>query len=68
MSDVKFPDIVVPLTGTDGNIFSLLGKVRRALIDAGVPKEEISQFAHEVFGSSSYEAAIGVIVRWVNVV
>ena len=31
MSDVKYPTIRVKLTGTDGNVFALSGKIGKAL-------------------------------------
>jgi hypothetical protein len=36
----KYPDITVPLTGEDGNAYAILGKVRQALRQAGLPAEE----------------------------
>jgi len=31
MNDIKYPDIRIKLTGTDGNAYAVLGRVRRAL-------------------------------------
>jgi len=44
---VRYPHIHVRLTGTDGNAFSILGKVQRELRRAGVPQEEIRAFTEE---------------------
>jgi hypothetical protein len=36
----KYPAITVRLTGQDGNAYSILGRVLRALREAGVPEAE----------------------------
>ena len=41
--EVKFPDVTVQLVGTDGNAFAVLGKVSRALRDAG-HADEVPEF------------------------
>jgi hypothetical protein len=43
----KHPDITVELIGTDGNAFSVLGKVKQAMKRAGVDPAEISDFFEE---------------------
>jgi len=40
----KYPNISVTLVGSDGNAFAILGKVSRAMKDAKVPQEEISEY------------------------
>jgi len=47
VTEVRYPDITVQLTGTDGNGFAVLGRERRALREAGVDEEEVSQFTAE---------------------
>jgi hypothetical protein len=47
MTEVRHPDITVQLVGGDGNAYTVLGHVRRALREAGVSDEEISQFMAE---------------------
>ena len=37
MNDIKYPDIRIKLTGTDGNAYAVLGRVRRALRPAVRP-------------------------------
>ena len=36
MNDIKYSDIRAQLTGTDGNAYSIIGRVGRALEDTGV--------------------------------
>lgn len=62
-----FPDVEVTLVGEDGNVFNLIGLVRRALTDAGHP-DEAKAFATEAMGSASYDSVLALIMRTVEVV
>lgn len=62
----KYPDITVTLTGTDGNAFSILGKVCGALRQHGLSKSEIGQFVREAT-SNDYEHLLQVCTEWVDV-
>lgn len=64
---VKYPNVKVQLTGEDGNIFNLIGIVRRHLRDNRVSAEVIKQFVDEVTASGSYDEALAVIMSWVDV-
>ena len=66
MNKVKYPNINVELIGTDGNAFAVLGKVRRAMIEAGVSTEEIEDFMGEAM-SSNYDHLLATCMKWVNV-
>jgi len=48
MKTVKYPHIHVRLVGEDGNAFSILGRVSRALRLGGVPKPEIDAVLEEM--------------------
>jgi hypothetical protein len=39
--ELKYPYVKVKLAGEDGNAFAILGKVRLALMQAGVPRGEM---------------------------
>ena len=54
------------LTETDGNIFALLGKACNALKQAGMYTEAYA-LVGEVFDSSSYDAALQKIMKYVEV-
>jgi len=66
MTEPKYPDVEVQLSGEDGNAFMLIGKTRRALKRHGVGDEEIEQFSTEAT-SGDYDNVIATIGRWVEV-
>jgi len=42
--ETKYPEIEVQLTGNDGNAFSIMGTVTKALRRGGATKEEIELY------------------------
>ena len=64
--EVKFPDVVVPLSGIDSNAFAILGTVRRALKSAGVDHDTITEFSDEATGGD-YNHLLATVMRWVTV-
>ena len=66
MSDTKYPEVTVELTGTDGNAFSILARVSGALKRAGVDKTERDAFYNEAT-AGDYDALLRTAMRWVNV-
>ena len=60
------PEVHIQLTGEDGNAFMILGLVQRALRDAGVSEEEVSQF-HAEATSGDYDHVLVTCMRWVDV-
>jgi hypothetical protein len=65
-SGVKYPEIFVQLTGTDGNAFAILGKVQRALRRAAVSDMEIERFIEEAT-SGDYDKVLATCMEWVEV-
>lgn len=63
----KYPDIVVKLTGEDGNIFNLIGITLSRMKEAGVSDDELHAFKQEILNTDSYSKAIWVIMTWVTV-
>ncbi|MDD3228935.1 MAG: hypothetical protein PHE09_06910 [Oscillospiraceae bacterium] len=59
-------DIVVQLTNRDGNIFSILGRVRESLRRGGHP-ELVKEVTEAVTKSHSYEEALAHIMEYVEV-
>ena len=59
-------DIRVRLTGEDGNIFFILGRVREALRCGGRP-DLVPEVTAAVTSSSSYEEALARIMEYVVV-
>ena len=44
---VRYTDVRVKLAGQDGNAFSILGRVQRALREARIPQDQIHAFLTE---------------------
>ncbi|HEF7114084.1 TPA: hypothetical protein SAY06_000190, partial [Campylobacter jejuni] len=57
---MKYPNVYVKLVGEDGNAFSILARVSKALKKASVSKEEISKFQKEAM-SSDYNHLLNVV-------
>jgi len=66
MSEPKYPDIEVQLTGRDGNAFGILGNVQKAMRRANVSKEEINEFMEEAT-SGDYNDLLCTAMKWVSV-
>ena len=65
MPDVKCPHVKVRLAGEDGNAFAVLGRVRRAMQEAGVPEDEITAFVVEA-SRGDYDHLMETVVRTVK--
>ena len=55
-----------PLIGENGNIYNLVGIASRTLKRNGL-SDEASEMTEMVFGSGSYEEALGIIGEYVNI-
>jgi hypothetical protein len=66
MSDVKYPDVTVQLSGQDGNAFTVLARVAKALRRGGVPNVEVDVFNTEAT-AGDYDQLLQTCMRWVNV-
>lgn len=64
--NIKYPNIEVTLVGRDGNAFSIIGAVSKALRLGSVSKEEIDEFHTEVM-SGDYDNVLSTAMRWVTV-
>lgn len=64
---VKYPNITVPLTSTDSNVFALIGAVSLALRRAKVPHDEIAQGKRDCLGQPSYDHVLQLIMKTVDV-
>ncbi len=65
MSDPRYPEIEVQLAGVDGNAFSIIGHVRRALRRGGVPTDEQNEFFTEAT-SGDYDHVLQTCMKWVT--
>jgi len=66
MSEIKYPNVKVRLTGRDGNAFAIMGAVSMALRLADVSKEEIAEYRKEST-AGDYDNLLRVADRWVVV-
>jgi len=66
MSETKYPDIEVQLSGEDGNAFFIMGRIRRALRQNGVSNDEIEQYTEES-KSGDYDNVLQTAMKWVTV-
>ena len=53
------------LVGTDGNVFSLAGRVRQALKHAG-QEEQAEEFETRLYKCGSYDAALQLMLEYVE--
>ena len=65
MADTK-TNITVQLTGTDGNIFAIIAKVREAFRRNGCA-DLVKEFTDYITSSSSYEDALCRVMEYVIV-
>jgi hypothetical protein len=56
----------VRLTGTDGNAFSIIGKVSKALKQVG-QAERAKEFREKAFAAKSYEALLGLACEYCEI-
>ena len=64
-TQTKF-DIDVKLTEVNGNAFSIIGAVRKALRKGGATPEQIEEFQAEAM-SGDYDHVLQTCMKWVNV-
>jgi len=60
----KYPEVEVQMTGEDGNCFAILGRVTKALRNAGIDGKERSQFFFEAT-AGDYDNLLAVCQQWV---
>ena len=66
MSEPRYPDVVVQLTGIDGNAFTILGTIQKALKQAGVEKSEIDAYFTDST-AGDYDHLLRTAMEWVTV-
>ena len=62
---IKFPDVHVKLVGEDGNAFSILARVMKAMRRAGLSQEEITAYREEAT-SGDYDHLLQVTIQTVS--
>lgn len=66
MAEVKYPDVEVQLSGSDGNAFAVIAKVSRAMREGGCTSEEVDEFRKEAM-SDDYDHLLQTAMRFVEV-
>jgi hypothetical protein len=66
MEEVEADKPQVQLTGTDGNVFALLGLCTRALRKAG-QADQAKELAEKVMASGSYDEALALMAEYCEV-
>ena len=64
----KYPNILITLDmdGPGGNVFSIVGRVQRALRSEGVSHDEREKFKNEAI-SGDYKHVLETVREWVEV-
>jgi hypothetical protein len=57
---------VCQLSGEDGNVFNIIGRVSKALKQAGL-REQANEFISRAFSSDSYDAVLRLATEYVEV-
>lgn len=68
MTEIKYPNITVTFIGENGNVFNLIGICYMTMKEHGVSREERKAFFNEVTSQESYEDAIIMMAKWVNII
>jgi len=63
---MKYPEIEVELIGHDGNAFTILGRVTRAMKRAGLSAEQIEEYRTEAM-SGDYNNLLATTMKYVVV-
>ena len=66
MSQPKYPNVTVHLSGRDGNAFAILGRVQFALTQAKISDDIVNQFIREAT-SGDYNHLLQTCLKWVCV-
>lgn len=65
-SNPRYPNVRVKLTGSDGNAFFIIAKVRAALRAKKVSEEVLHEFSEQAM-SGDYDNVLRTCMCWVNV-
>lgn len=63
---LKHPQIIVELTGCDGNAFAVLGRCRHAAQQAELPDEVIATFMAEAM-ATDYDHLLQTAMLWFDI-
>ena len=66
VQEVKYPQVKVKLVGEDGNAFSILGRVTRAMREAGLSEGQRNEFFKQAT-SGDYDKLLLTVMEFVTV-
>jgi len=66
MTSPLFPNVKVKLVGEDGNAFSIMGRIQRAMRSEGIDQNAIDKFLSEC-KSSDYDNLLQVCMKYVDI-
>lgn len=66
MTEVLYPEVTVKLIGEDGNAFYILGKVRKALTNAGLDERDVDLFTSQA-AAGNYDDLLQTVMKWVTI-
>lgn len=62
----KYPQVKVQLVGEEGNAFTIMGRVAKAMRRAGLSKEQIEEYQAEAM-AGDYNALLATTMKYVEV-
>jgi hypothetical protein len=62
----KYPNVIVKLTGQDGNAFAILGACQRAARRAKLSESDIEKFKQEAT-DGDYNHLLQTCMKWFNI-
>ena len=62
----RYPDVVVKLTGANGNALNVVGMTRRALDRHGVSDDVVESYVRQAL-SGNYDKVLSTTLEWVTV-
>lgn len=66
MSEPKYPQVVVPMIGEDGNALAIIGRATQAARKVGLTQEQIDEYWQEAM-SGNYDNLLRVTMKYFEV-
>ena len=63
----RYPDVVVKLTGANGNALNVVGMTRRALDRHGVSDDVVESYVRDAL-AGDYDRVLATTLAWVKVI
>lgn len=61
-------ETAISATGSDGNVFTVIGTARRLMKELGAPPAEIKSLSDRAMKAASYDEAISIVREWFPVI